>query len=92
VAVTYAGPTGFTVTQKGDFQWVHDMLKWPPNQLQRNLDRMEYWISKGVKGFYFDEAECDNMEAFLSAVRAKWPDIFTVVEGSVDRRAVLSAS
>lgn len=38
---------GFDVTQKGEFQWVHDMLGWPPGQLQRNLDRMEYWINKG---------------------------------------------
>eukprot|EP01043_Picozoa_sp_COSAG02_P035782 COSAG02_NODE_2584_length_8477_cov_16.463714_2_plen_969_part_00 len=93
VAVEYGtGPDGFRVTQKGDFQWIHDMLGWPPNQLQRNLDRMEHWINKGVRGFYFDEAECDNMEAFLAAARSKWPDIFTVVEGSVDRRSVLSAS
>ena len=52
VAVEYTpgiGP-GFNVTQKGEFQCVHDMLGWPPGQLQRNLDRMEHWINKGVKG------------------------------------------
>jgi hypothetical protein len=41
--------SGFDVTQKGEFQWVHDMLGWPPGQLQRNIDRMEHWINKGVK-------------------------------------------
>ena len=72
VAVEYdTSPAGFRVTQKGDFQWIHDMLGWPPNQLQRNLDRMEHWINKGVRGFYFDEADCDNLGAFLSAARAK---------------------
>ena len=70
VAVQYdESAAGFTVTQKGDFQWIHDMLGWPPNQLQRNLDRMEHWINKGVRGFYFDEADCDNLGAFLSAAR-----------------------
>ena len=33
-----------------------------------------------------------NLGAFLSAARTKWPDIFTVVEGSVDRWSVHSAS
>ena len=80
VEYTDAAP-GFVVTQKGQFNWVHDMLKWPPGQLQRNMDRMEHWVERGVRGFYFDEADCDNLDVMLRAARSKWPFLFMVVEG-----------
>ena len=54
VEVEYtAAPPGFEVTRKGNFTWIHDMDGYPAGQLQRNLDRMEHWINRGVQGFYF---------------------------------------
>lgn len=64
---------------------------------ERQLARLDYFASRGVKGFYFDEMECPGTQQFIGYARDTFAqrysfnpeDFYILKEGAIDREALL---